>query len=67
MGERDQVWGHGENLFVGFKCKYCLKEFRGGGATRLNEHLAGKSRNVSRCTKCPLDIRNYFVHELQRV
>jgi hypothetical protein len=47
MGERDQVWGHGENLFVGFKCKYCLKEFRGGGATRLNEHLAGKSRNVS--------------------
>jgi hypothetical protein len=66
MGERDQVWEHGENLFPGFKCKYCVKEFRGGGDTRLKEHLAGKSGNVSRCTKCPLDIRNYFLYELQK-
>jgi hypothetical protein len=29
MGERDQVWVNEENLFPGFKCKYCLKEFRG--------------------------------------
>jgi hypothetical protein len=27
MGERDVVWEHGENLFRGFKCKYCVKEF----------------------------------------
>jgi hypothetical protein len=67
MGERDHVWEHGENLFPGFKCKYCVKEFRGGGATRLKEHLAGKSVKVTRCTKCPPDIRNYFLHELQRV
>jgi hypothetical protein len=53
MGERDPVWEHGENLFPGFKCKYCLKEFRGCGATRLKEHLAGKSGNISWCTKCP--------------
>jgi hypothetical protein len=33
MGERDPVWGHGENLFRGLKCKYCLKQFRWGGAT----------------------------------
>jgi hypothetical protein len=33
---------HGKNLFSGFKCKYYLKEFRGGGDTRLKEHLAGK-------------------------
>jgi hypothetical protein len=44
-----------------------LKEFRGVGATRLKEHLAGKSGNISRCTKCPPDIRNYFVRELQRI
>jgi hypothetical protein len=56
MGERDQVWEHGENLFPGFKCKYCVKEFSGGGATRLKEHLAGKSGNVARCTKYPPDI-----------
>jgi hypothetical protein len=56
MGERDQVWEHGENLFPGFKCKYCMKEYHGGGATRLKEHLAGKSGNVAWCTKCPPNI-----------
>jgi hypothetical protein len=66
MGDRDVVWEHGENLFPGFKCKYCVKEFHGGGATRLKEHLAGKSGNVARSTKCPLNIRNYL-HEFQRV
>jgi hypothetical protein len=66
MGERDQVWEHGENLFPGFKCKYCVKEFRVGGATMLKEHLAGKSGNVVRCTKCLSDIRNYFLRELKR-
>jgi hypothetical protein len=66
MGERDVVWDHGENLFPGFKCKYCVKEFHGGGATRLKEHLAGKSGNVTRCTKCPLDIQDYLLRELQR-
>jgi hypothetical protein len=67
MGERDQMWKHGENLFSGFKCKYCVKEFHGGGAIRLKEHLAKKSGNVARYTKCPPDIRNYFLCELQRV
>jgi hypothetical protein len=66
MGERDVVWEHGENLFSGFKCKYCVKEFRGGGTTRLKEHLAGKSGNIARCTKCPPNIREYFLRELQR-
>jgi hypothetical protein len=66
MGDRDVVWEYGENLFLGFKCKYCVKEFHGGGATRLKEHLAGKSENVARSTKCPLNIRNYL-HEFQRV
>jgi hypothetical protein len=51
MGERDQVWEHEENLFLEFRCKYYVKEFHEGGAARLKEHLAGKSVNVSRCTK----------------
>jgi hypothetical protein len=66
MRERDQVWEHGENLFFRFKCKYCLKEVRGGGATRLKEHLARKSENNFQCTKCPSDIQSYL-RELQRV
>jgi hypothetical protein len=52
MGERDKVWEHEENLFPGFECKYYLKGFRGGGATRLKEHLVGKGENISQCNKC---------------
>jgi hypothetical protein len=61
MGERDVVWEHGENLFPGFKYKYCVKEFHGGGDTMLKEHLAGKIENVARCTKYPPDIWEYFL------
>jgi hypothetical protein len=64
---RDVVWEHGDNLFFGFKCMYCVNEFHGGGATRLKEYLAGKSGNIARCTKCPPDIRDYFLCELQKV
>jgi hypothetical protein len=67
MGERDEVCQHGENLFPRFKCMYCLKEFRGSGATRLKEHLAGKGGNISQCNKCPPNIRNYFLRELQMI
>jgi hypothetical protein len=67
MGEMYQVWEHGENLFFRFKCKYCVKEFRGGEATRLKEHLVRESENVVWCTKYPPNIRNYFLRELQRV
>jgi hypothetical protein len=48
MWERDVMWEHGENLFPGFKCKYCVKEFCGVEATRLKEHLAEKRENVAR-------------------
>jgi hypothetical protein len=37
MREMDVVWEHGENLFFGFKCKYCVKKFHDGGATRYHE------------------------------
>jgi hypothetical protein len=44
MGERGVVWEYRDNLFSGFKCKYCVKEFHSGGATMLKEHLAEKVR-----------------------
>ena len=65
MADRDEVWTHGENLYPGFKCKYCLKTWKGGGATRLKEHLAGRSGNVASCTHAPPDVREYFGRELQ--
>jgi hypothetical protein len=44
-----------------------FERFRGGGATRLKEHLVGKGENISRCNKCPSDIQNYFLRELQMI
>jgi hypothetical protein len=41
--------------------------FDGGGATMLKEHLVGKGGNISRCNKCPPNICNYFLRELQRI
>jgi hypothetical protein len=67
MGERGQVWEYGENLSHGLKCKYCVKQFYGGGATMLKEHLAGKNGNVAPYTKYPPDLWNYFLSELQMV
>jgi hypothetical protein len=33
----------------------------------LKEHLAGKGENIFWCNKCPPNIRNYFLRELQRI
>jgi len=67
MDDKDQVWEHGENLYPGFKCNYCLKSWRGAGCTRLKEHLAGRSGNVAPCSRTPPDVREYFRRELQRI
>jgi hypothetical protein len=42
MGERDKVWEYGDNLFFGFKCKYCFKEFRRGEATKVEGAFGGE-------------------------
>jgi hypothetical protein len=44
-----------------------LKNYKGGGATRLKEQLMAKSRNIARYTKCPPDLRRYFLCELERI
>src|SRR6266508_2261333 len=67
MAERDLVWEHGENKHPGFRCKYCLKEKKGGGATRFKEHLAGRGRAVVHCDHVPVEVRDYFRRELDRI
>ena len=66
MADKDPVWEHGENLFPGIKCKYCLKSWKGCGATRLKEHLARRGGNIAPCLRIPPDVRAYFQRELQR-
>jgi hypothetical protein len=66
MTDKDVVWQHGDNLAPGFRCNYCNKSKRGGGATRLKEHLAGRGSNVVHCDRVPPDVRDYFRRELDR-
>jgi hypothetical protein len=56
-----------ERIYFSGSSASIVKGFHDGGATRLKEHLAGKSENIARCTKCPTDIWEYLLRELQRV
>ncbi|XP_073112663.1 uncharacterized protein [Elaeis guineensis] len=57
--ERDIGWDHGEMLSVRhhWRCKWCNIEFKGGGMTRLKQHLARGYPDVSMCRKCPQEVR----------
>jgi hypothetical protein len=56
-GILENVWAHGEKLGVGFRCKYCSTARKGGGATRLRQHLAGRRGHVAACTQVPPQVR----------
>ena len=54
-------------MVLGFRCNYCNKKKKGGGATRLKEYLAGRGSNVIYCDRVPPDVRDYFRRELDRI
>ncbi|XP_051227163.1 uncharacterized protein [Lolium perenne] len=56
-GILENVWAHGEKLGAGFRCKYCSTARKGGGATRLRQHLAGRRGHVAACTQVPPQVR----------
>ena len=66
MASKDVVWEHGENLYPGWRCKYCHTAKSGGGATRLKHHLAGRGSDVVHCQHVPHEVRDYFRRELDR-
>ena len=35
------------------QCKYCNKQMKSEGITRLTQHLAGRCSNVAKCKSCP--------------
>ncbi|XP_038989941.1 uncharacterized protein LOC120113223 [Phoenix dactylifera] len=60
--KRDIGWSYGRRLGSEgqrhqFQCKFCDKVFKGGGVTRLKQHLAGNSGEVATCRNCPNEIR----------
>ncbi|CAA7045367.1 unnamed protein product [Microthlaspi erraticum] len=59
--KQDSAWKHclvykyGDR--VQMKCLYCRKMFKGGGITRVKEHLAGKKGQGTICDQVPGDVR----------
>lgn len=47
----------------GVKCDYCIATIKGGGATRLREHLAGLQGNVAACANVPLNVEEIMQNE----
>jgi hypothetical protein len=56
-GGIESPWSHGEPYGNGFSCNYCISRIKGGGATRLREHLGGLPGNVVACINVPLNVK----------
>ena len=67
-GPIEVTWSHGEPFphphGAGFKCFYCFKKVKGGGVTRLKEHLTGATGNVVDCPNVPAYIKDLMSSEL---
>jgi hypothetical protein len=61
---QDVVWEHGDNLYPGFRCKYCNTVKAGGGATRFKQHLTGWGSSVVQ--KCAARCAVVFQRDLER-
>ena len=67
-GPIEVTWSHGEPFphphGAGFKCFYCFKKVKGGGVTRLKEHLVGATENIADCPNVPAYIKDLMSSEL---
>ena len=43
---------------------YCFKKVKGGGVTRLKEHLVGATENIADCPNVPAYIKDLMSSEL---
>ncbi|XP_052137653.1 uncharacterized protein LOC127756319 [Oryza glaberrima] len=59
LGNIEDVWNHSTKLAgQGFRCGYCRFTNKGGGATRLREHLGGITGEVRSCNTVPPNMRH---------
>ncbi|XP_010496130.1 PREDICTED: uncharacterized protein LOC104773244 isoform X2 [Camelina sativa] len=62
--KQDNAWKHCEIYKYGdrlqMRCIYCKKMFKGGGITRVKEHLAGKKGQGTICDQVPEDVRLFL-------
>ena len=62
----DPAWRHARRLENRFhwQCLHCDMIGRGGGVTRLKQHLAGGYPDVSNCSKVSQEVRHAMKEEL---
>nr|VDC75666.1 unnamed protein product [Brassica rapa] len=62
--KQDNAWKHCEIYKYGdrlqMRCLYCRKMFKGGGITRVKEHLAGIKGQGVICDQVPEDVRLFL-------
>ncbi|KAF3606450.1 hypothetical protein DY000_02049282 [Brassica cretica] len=62
--KQDSAWKHCEVYKYGdrvqMRCLYCKKMFKGGGITRVKEHLAGKKGQGTICDQVPEEVRLFL-------
>ncbi|XP_010525164.1 PREDICTED: uncharacterized protein LOC104803010 [Tarenaya hassleriana] len=62
--KQDSAWKHCEVYRyrdrLQMRCLYCRKMFKGGGITRVKEHLAGKKGQGPICDRVPEDVRQFL-------
>lgn len=67
--KHDPAWKHCLMIRSGdrtvLKCKYCLKQFLGGGIHRIKEHLARQKGNASCCVKVPPEVQSAMLQSLE--
>ncbi|KAA8536789.1 hypothetical protein F0562_029267 [Nyssa sinensis] len=57
--KHDIGWSYGEQIGDNrqhVQCNFCHKIMKGGGVSRLKQHLAGGFSNVEKCDKCPSEV-----------
>ncbi|KAJ6848549.1 uncharacterized protein M6B38_275030 [Iris pallida] len=67
--KHDPAWKHCLMVRSGgrtkLKCKYCTKDFLGGGIHRIKEHLARHKGNASCCPKVPSEVQQAMQQSLE--
>lgn len=69
--KHDPAWKHCQMFKSGDKveleCRYCDKNFKGGGIHRIKEHLAGQKGNAATCLQVPQHVKIQMLESLNGV
>ena len=66
--KKDEIWEYAEKKSTNghFECKFCKDTFA-GGATRIKEHLAGRSPSIRVCAYVPPDVQKIARSKVENI